>query len=329
MPKFGVIALDSEAPLSLTTTQAKKSKSRQTIGLVALFFCSLIFFIYVSFPYSVVKEWISATAMKETGIRFRMDDLSPNLPLGISASGIELEGKPGQPPVKIKSIDLSIGLFSLLMGKLAVDLEVAGDKSGELDLGVRLSLFKGLIDGVWIPSVIELNSRKFAIGPLVAYGLGMAADNQAGSNPIVKELLENIMLVGDLDGIIDFDINVGDPIQSRGQAELQLKGARLSFVNPSLNISPQSFEIATIKADVKDGKMLVDRASRFKSEGLDFGLSGTIALMDNLEKSTVEIGLSLKLDQDLKQNYGFLLGAEGELNGSLRGTLSQIQFAKQ
>jgi hypothetical protein len=229
----------------------------------------------------------------------------------------------------LKSADIEIGLLSLLIGRLAVDLEVTGERSGALEIAVRMNLVKALMDNAFIPSVIQLNSSQFAIGPLVAYSLGKAAEGQGNSNPIVKELLENIVFVGDLDGMIDFEIDPSDPIQSSGQAELKLNGAKLSFANPSLNISPQNFELAALKAGVRDGNVVIDRSSRFKSEGLDFSLDGKIQLKEVLEKSVAEIELSLKLNQDLKQNYGFLLGSEGELNGSLRGVLDQIQFVKK
>ncbi len=309
----------------LPPTEPKAVMSK--LALTGVFFGFFVFFLYVSFPYAVLKEFGAAWVTKQTGIRFRMDDLGPALPLGVAMEGIEVEGRDPSRPVKLKSVKLRVNILPLLIGRVGGSLQIRGEKSGALDASVGLGLFD-LIGGKISPRV-SLEGTAFPVDGLAAFGLGMLAEKQGATNPIIRELLENIILVGSLQGDVKIDIDADNPIQSSGAVDLALQGAGLSFLNKSLNISEQNFEIAAIKANISEGVLNISNESRFKSQGLDFEVSGKVILKEPMDASQVDVKLALRLDSDLKQNYGFLLGSEGEMAATIGGTFRSVEFNKR
>jgi len=320
--------LDDEVPQGGGEQAPVESKATMSkLALTGVFFFFFFFFLYVSFPYAVLKEFGAAWVTKQTGIRFRMDDLGPALPLGVAMEGIEIEGRDPSRPVKLKSVKLRLNILPLLMGRVGGSLHIRGEKTGSLDASVALGLFDLL--GSKISPRVNLEGTAFPVDGLAAFGLGMLAEKQGASNPIVRELLENIVLVGSLQGEVNLNIDADNPIQSAGAVDLALQGAGLSFLNKSLNISEQNFEIAAIKANISEGVLNISNDSRFKSQGLDFEVSGKVILKEPMDASQVDVKLALRLDSDLKQNYGFLLGSEGEMAATIGGTFKSVEFNKR
>src|SRR5690606_12206787 len=123
--------------------------------------------------------------------------LSPNLPIGLSLQQVEFTGKTERDTLKLKTLDVSLSILSLIFLNLGIEVEAEAGQSGELELDVDLA-FSDLIAQNFIPSSLRLRSTAFPVGPSVSYALAKVADDQGAGNPIVKELLENIVFEGQL-----------------------------------------------------------------------------------------------------------------------------------
>jgi hypothetical protein len=293
-----------------------------------IFLLSFPIFLYLTFPFGPSKEYLSSKLNEELGVRVRLGALSPAFPLGLVLEDVIFAGANSRASFKLDTLEVRLKILPMLLGKIAVNVYSTAGKTGEFDFDTSISVLD-LFKGYPLPRTLSVDSKEFPVGGMIAYSLSRVSNSVSGNNPIVKELLENIVLKGKLNALIDFDIDVFDPTLSSGTAFIELAKSQLSFADPNIAIAPQDFEAAKLKASVRGGNFLVDKASRFKSQGLDFTVNGEIKLREALGKSQVNIDISLKLDKELKQNYGFLLGAKQELNAELSGFLSKVVFNKK
>ena len=109
------------------------------ISMIVLFVFSLLFFLYLSFPYGVMKEALSSQIQVATGITVRMESLGPAFPFGFSASDVEIY-KGRSPRVKVKEITAKVSLLQLLMLRLGVSVEAEDMKGGDLAVTVGYGL---------------------------------------------------------------------------------------------------------------------------------------------------------------------------------------------
>jgi type II secretion system protein N len=303
------------------------SKRRKGVyGMI--FLLSFPIFLYLTFPFGPSKEYISSKLNQELGVRVRIGALSPAFPLGLVLEDVKFSGANSRASFKLDTLEVRLKILPMFLGRIAFNVYSTAGKGGLFDFDASISGLD-ILKGYPLPRTLSIDSKKFPVGGMIAYFLSRASNSVSGNNPIVKELLENIVFQGKLNATIDFDIDVFDPTLSSGTALIELAKSQLSFADPNIAIAPQNFKVAKLKASVRDGDFVVEKASRFKSQGLDFAVNGKIKLREDLVKSQVNIDIMLKLDQELKQNYGFLLGAKQELNAELSGFLSRVVFNKK
>lgn len=307
-------------------------KSLSVVGYVVIFFFSFLLFVFLSFPYGILKETIVSKVGKMSGLNIQMEDFGPSFPLGIGASAIKVTDAAGGPGIDLKSARVKIGVLPLLIGQVSIKANLETQNDGFIDVKTGISLFRAIVDRDPTPSKISLEAEKFSIGHIVDFALSRQANNPT-ANPLVAGLLSKIHLTGDLEGTADFDLNLGNMVESTGALNLDIKKAALNIDDPALNLAPQNFSKAVIKAKMNKGKLTVENASGFKTQELDIGMNGRIDLKPDIEKSGLDMALSLKLDQSLKQNFGFLLdmsgGKDGSLNLQIKGSLGAPSMAAQ
>lgn len=299
-------------------------------GYVALFLVTFFFFVYITFPYLVLKEALSAKLGKLTGLDIRMEELDPNLPLGFEATKLSISSSRGGPAIEVQTADVSISVLNLLIGRIGVHVDLETKNGGELSVYTRMSIWK-LMDGVMLPSVFELDANKFPIGPLIGFLLSSQA-NSPTANPMISGLLAQISMDGDLNGMIDLDIAADNPSASNGEIDINFKNMSFKINDPSLHVAEQKFKKALLKANMTKGALKFDNNSGFESDELKLGITGDIALKPQLERSNLNLELSIKLDQGLKEQFGFLLdmaggGGSGDVvKYQLKGVLGSPSF---
>ena len=139
-------------------------------GFIALFFVSLAIFVVASFPYGILKEYLSAIAAKELNIRFRAEELSPSFPIGVRLAKVTIDGENKSSSVELEEVEVGLSLLSLLTGKIGVDLEITSKNGGFLSGGGELRI-ADILSNIMIPSSVDFDAKKFPVGPLVSYSM--------------------------------------------------------------------------------------------------------------------------------------------------------------
>jgi type II secretion system protein N len=294
--------------------------------LVGLFFGSFLLFLFLTFPYEVLKESVAAEISQATGYNIRIGDLSPNLPIGITAEKIRVEPPGGGSPLTLDELTVELGVFKLLLAKLAIDVTVVSGP-GELEVETDIGIYS-LLGGGILPNQLYLEATNFPIDQIADFGLGLAGG--PGANPMVAPLITALGVSGSLNGKVDFDLNTKNPTQSSGFADLALSKAILKLSHPSLGLPDQEFIKAQIKARVENGTVQLDKSSGFVSEELELLPEGKIVLKPDAFMSQLDLNIVFRLNKGLKERFGFMIDAitgsatsDGQLTMQVRGPMGE------
>lgn len=294
-------------------------------ALVVLFFVSFMLFLFLTFPYEVLKESLAAEISQQTGYNVRIGDMSANIPLGLTAEKIRIESPNGGQALTLSSLSFDISILKLLLAKVATDIEIQSG-NGRIVLDLDFGIFD-LVSGTVVPKRLVFEAKDFPLDEAVAFGLGIASSGP-GANPMVAPLLSAIGISAQLNGNADFKLDAKDPTQSTGAAEIVLKQAVLKLDHPSLGLPNQVFQKAQIKAKAAGGKVVLDKSSGFVAEELELLTEGNVTLKPNALASLLDLKVIFRLNKGLKERFGFLIDAvtgnpssDGQLTMQVRGPL--------
>lgn len=297
-------------------------------GFFSLFLFSFVIFVYLTFPYEVLKESLAADLSQSTGYAIRIGDLSPALPLGLKAENIEIEA-PGGMTLHISSAAARLTLHKIFFGKLAPTLEITSGK-GELDIQSTFKVMD-LAGGKFVPRQLAFYAKDFPLDEILAFGLSLAGSGP-NANPMLAPIVDAIGVSASLQAKSEFDLDLGSPTQSNGFADINLKNALLKLDHPSLGLPNQAFTKAGIKAKVEGGNVVIDKSSGLIAEELEILVSGKITLRPDAMNSQLDLNMSIALNKGLKEKFGFVIDAmtgsassEGKLTMSVRGPVAQPQ----
>lgn len=303
------------------------------LGLLSLFLSSFVFFFYLTFPYEVLKEQLSAEIQQNAGgLTVRIGQLGPSLPLGLWASDVKVTSARGASSFSLKSVDLNIGILSLIIGQINLSTKILA-QDGKLYADVNFPIF-GLVSGSFVPSSLSLDAKSFPLEQFVDFGLNAAA-SAPGANSLAAPILSALGLRAQLNCSAELTLNTKVPTQSKGHLDLQLANAVLKLSHPTLGLPDQQLKKASIKAKVEEGSVIFDKSSQITSDELHFGTEGKITLKPNLGASLLDLRMVVKLDKGLKEKFGFFLDAftgsstqDGQLTMQLRGPLDSPAVTK-
>jgi hypothetical protein len=303
------------------------SKARQYVLLAALFFTSFLGFLYVTFPYEVLKEALSIEISQVSGYEIRIGDMSPSFPLGLALEKVVFSKSGAPKGLTLDKIKVKISLLSFLIGRIAPSLEVKS-KKGSLEIDVSLGLFS-LIGGQVEPRHAALKAADFPLDEIFSFILG-AVSSGPSADPLVGPFLQNLAVSGSLDGGLEFELDTKNPTQSLGKMDLALKNAVLKLDHDSLGFPNLKFKPAGIKAKIQSGSIVFDESSGFYSDDLKIQITGSIMLKPEPAKSQLDLRFLIQLDKGLKEKIGFVLDAirgtataDGKLTVQLRGAVGQ------
>jgi type II secretion system protein N len=302
-------------------------RTLQIFLLLMLGVASFVLFLFLTFPYEVLKETIAVELSQATGFDIRIGEMSATLPLGIEAKDVKVTAPQSGASVSLSGLNASVNPFMLLLGKLKATTELeagGGNMVVALDFGLL-----DLIRGDAVPRHVTFDSKAFPLDQLATFGLTVAS-NAPGANPMVAPLLGAIGLSAQLNAKMDFALDTKNPTQSTGSAEISLGKAILKLSHPSLGLPDQAFKKATIKAKVEQGNFVLDKDSGFISDELELKTDGKITLKPVPTASVLDLKIVVKLNAGLKEKFGFLIDAftqnaasEGQLTMQVRGPMEQ------
>lgn len=293
-----------------------------------LFFISFVFFVYITFPYQVLKEFISTQVFKYSGVNLRIEDLRPSLPLGVKLKNIKMNIGTTDDVLNIPRIQIKLGLLSLLIGNFNFKLHMIEEKGGSVDIQIVHSLLQILNGKMSFPSVCKFNLKKFNIENLVSFILNIVVKQV--NNPLLGPFLSQINIKGALNGKGVLNFNSSNIAKSYGDISISVIDGRFQINDVNLNIAEQKFNKALIKAVLKQGVLKIDNNSGLQSNELGINLSGELSLKPVILNSNVKVDIDLWLDGELKNQFGFIIDAltgsvGARANIKLLGSLGQIR----
>lgn len=287
---------------------------------------SFLFFLYFTFPYEVLKEAIAMKASEESGLNIQLGELGPSFPFGLEAEKVKVTS-PGGHTLHIHKADVNVSLLNLLLGKLAVELELTDEKKGVLDFQVKISLLKLLLRQGSLPNSIYLQADKFVFGKLIDFALNNQAQDPS-VNVMLKPWLESVDVDGQLSALVDLSINEGDLSKSVGQANFSFDNTVIKSLNANLPIPDQRFSKALLKADLQNGILTIDKNSGLISQDLAVAFNGKIVQKPDLLKSQLDLDVGIEMGEPLMEQFGFVLNAlinrdtQGRLQIKITGALT-------
>jgi hypothetical protein len=306
-------------------------KTLQYLLLFLLFCASFVLFLFVTFPYEVLKESLAAEMSQATGYAVSIGDMSPSLPLGVKAENIKLDAPSGTATLTLSSLSVDINPFMVLLGKLKVNAEVKSG-TGAMDVGLDFGLFdliRGAGSGAVVPNHFLFTAKAFPLDQIAQFGINVVTSGPS-ANPMVAPLLSAMGISAQLTGKMDFALDSHNPTQSTGDAELKLEKAVLKLSAPALGLPDQKFKKAQLKMKVDAGNVVFDKSSGFISDELELIPDGKIQLKQAPMASVLDLKVVVKLNAGLKEKFGFLIDAvtgsatsEGQLTMQVRGPMEQ------
>ena len=297
------------------------------LGKIILYFVtalfSFLFFLYLTFPYQVLKENIAGILSKETGSLVSINTLEPSFPLGVKFTNIRVY-RPGIESLTIGKLNLDVSFLSLLFGGVKADILLEDKLGGTLNIGAEISL-SSLISNPEeaFPSYVSLNAENFDFSSALNFMLALQSGGDS-VNPMVKSALRDIHIVGKLKSNTYFEFNEKDYLSSKGQIDIQLVNSGLEL----LSLPFQEFNQAAIKASLDKGSFSFSPETQFVSDGLKIEISGNVKQSEKIMNSKADIIVKIGLFNSLKENFGMILDmvteevSDGNMKVKVKGPIS-------
>jgi len=306
---------------------SQKRRITQYLSLAVFFVVSFLCFLFLTFPYEVLKESLSQDLGQMTGYDIRIGDMSASLPLGLQFEKLSISKGGSSKVLVIDSVKVKLSVLKLFVGRISPSLTVKAGK-GFLDVDASMGIFD-LFAGNVIPSYGSLKAKNLSLDQFLGFALSSLSSGP-DADPLLGPFLGNLAILGSLNGFLEFDFDAKNPTQSLGKMDLSLAQAVLKMDHDSLGFPNLNFQPAGIKAKIQNGNLVIDESSGFYSEDLKIQFLGKILLKQSLPSSQLDLQFLIQLDKDLKEKIGFVLDAirgtataDGKLTVQLRGPLSQ------
>lgn len=299
-----------------------------SVGYTILFIVSFLFFVFMTFPYSVLKESVVSQISEQTGLNIRIQEFGPAIPLGFYAEKVAVTPAQGGPTLQFEKARVSLSIFRLFIGDLAVNVQLATANKGTLNSQASWKIWKVITGRLGNPRRLILEANRFDLGNSMDFLLKYSAQQ---ANDLIKGVLNQMSLTGILNGDMQLVMASDDPIQSSGEVNLEILNGVLDLNDPNLNIPAQNFSKALIRANLKGGRFVLDNSSGLAAEEISIALNGSANLRHPLDRSILDIDINLQLQGTLKDNFGFLLsmmgsGSDESANYKLTGTMGRPAF---
>lgn len=285
----------------------KKKRILWVLFLVLLGFVLLPVFLYLTFPYDQLGEFVTKKADAYLpGFDLSIGHIRPHRLTGFEIKNILIQ----------KSEDESEASVPLLnMQKLRFRFEILPLITRTISVPLSCSLYKGTLDGK-----VAKKSKDYTISTEME-GIDLAAYLP------IKEIF-GISIGGVVSGKASLKLPDSNPAKLNGTIDLVVKNITVA------ESTVYGFALPDTKAGQLVGRILLANGKGtfedcvLTSSDLGGELTGNIFLSDRIERSTLKLNLKFKLSGDLQKNFGALLSAirkpdsAGYYNLSIIGTLS-------
>ncbi len=339
-------SFSSELWVDAVSPRAKKrNKLRAALAYVVVGLISFLIFLYISFPFNVVRE-VVVSRINETliqsklPIRVTFGSIKPIFPLGIALENVQVRNiNAPEAKLNLKSAEVAPSLLSLFVGNVAVSVTIE-QATGRLDIDMSSGI-SGLSKSFNSrsfrvpPARLDVRFKGFQIQPFVAGLLGYV---RSSNNPAVKTF--ESLLQTDVSGLVNGKINFvnpepGDSVDKMSaDVDIDIAKAFFEIKDENLAIPKQNFSEAKIQAKLRKKILNIARATKFEANDLKLGFSGDLTLSDRFDVTDIKLKMSLRLLGRFKENFDFTLPVglgcnpskmvEGEMDVEFSGVIGAM-----
>ncbi len=298
-----------------------KNKFVKLSCYLGFFLCCTVVFVYLTFPYAVLKESLTSMIRKESGFLVSMEELRPSLPLGIKAKNISISKRGNSNELEFRRIKLNISVFKLLVARLGIHLSLEESSKGSLELDNSIKILPMISSNKLEIVKIRSKLKNFEVNKLIAFGLGEAA--RTAINPLVKSSIGILNVEGKLNGHFDLSFPNSEYSNAEGDIDIKIKSGGIEIGEAE----SQSFEKARFKALVKKGRLSWAQDSGIASEDLDLKINGSLKFAKDINQSTLAMNMPIMIEGPLRESYGFVLpdSSSGKYLFNLTGSVTRPQ----
>lgn len=294
----------------------KKTRTALTYAGVGVF--SFLLFLYLSFPFNVVKE-VAVSKINDTfiqqklPIRISVASFKPKFPLGINLEDIQVSNvNDSSANVKIGRATFSLNVLSVLIGKVDADVRLT-QSGGSLEMNVYDSI-ASIIKSSRSPSGrlpsghVRVVFSSFEIFPFVANALAFI---RSGNNPALQTIQPFLRteISGQVSGTAKLDLPENGESLDKATADVNLKidKAYFEMKDETLAIPRQEFSAAVIKMKMANKSIEIPQDTKIVANDIGIDLSGRMSVSDNLGVNDVKLKLGLTLKGKIEENFKTLL----------------------
>lgn len=300
------------------------------------------FFLYQTFPYSLLKEKI----IEQTFLQFKksnlplkvqIESLHPYWLSGLEFSNVQIGSNvEDKAPLLLDKVIVRVSFLPLLLGKLIVDLKVS-QKNNLMTSSVTFPLFSIIFGDISV-SKLSISAKSFPLDNVFAQVITAVSSVKDANMEFLSSPLSKMIIGGDLNGSLDYSAN------NSTKVDLSLNHFYISFNNDFLKIPTQKFSNAQVKF-LWDGNRLTIRKDDivFKAPNISFYVTGALKKPQNLpvdvQNMTANLNLRISMFREIEKSFGFLLPqllncppsamVDGIMNVKLFGQLNRLTCSKQ
>jgi|GEM_PF-679373 len=322
-----------------TTRRSRRSHPvLRAVLFVALGIFSFLFFLYLTFPYGVIKEVVVSTVtdtLRKAGVPVRVSigSLRPYWFTGLEVQNVQVTNAADpNANLKIGEARVRLSVLPLLLGKATVNARVT-QAGGAMEVRVDMPLLAAA-RGAQSPSFAKVTFDRFALDPLANHGLAYARGSKDPAMVLVLPLLAKTTAGGSLTGnVVLENSDVMNFTRAKGSVRIDVADAFLHIDDATLKIPKQSFKDAKIDAKFENNAVVLTDV-KFKAEDIGVGLIGRVSLPEMQDNPAVaDLDFDLSMHGEIEKNLGFILPnmmrckplTGGELKAKLTGPVSMMK----
>lgn len=310
----------------------KKSRVKSAAFLAVLGILSFFFFLYLTFPYGVIKEVASVKITEQIQasgypVSVRIGALKPYWFTGLELNNVVVKNVSDPTAVvKLGEVITRVSVLPLFIGRLSVSTRVT-QAGGSLELDAKIPI-SSLIKGAPNPRMIEVNLKNFAIDGFFNHLLAIPKASKDPAMILVQPILSKTTAGGSLTGRMAFE-NID---KMTGAINLNLVNLFLHINDETLKIPQQNF--STAKIDIKyQNNTLIFNDTKLEAPDIGIALSGNISLPESRNAvAEANLDMTLTMHGAIEKSLGMIVPnlmrckplANGELKAKLQGPLTQM-----
>ena len=263
----------------------KNLKWKNVLGYGALFSVLFLVFLYLTFPYDIIRDAIVRQIESRGSLRANIEDISPFRLTGVRLKGLKLSNAadPTQVYLNLNEIRVRVRPMQLLRGRIWLDFD--------------LYAYDGGAAGSYC--------KRGPVSDVALNFVGMRLSKYSTRDVIRK------FGVGELDGVLSgqFELHYNPAMKRNSTGLLNLNIDKLKIANATIlssKLPDMTFEPGRIAMKMQNQAFQIEEFA-LKGNQVEMDLTGRITLGDSFKNTRLFLNFRFKPSDDLESALGMLM----------------------